>query len=164
LHQTPTNAATSPILYLPKGTSRSEPNHVDTLTSIFNMLRLLIYFSTVTLVVAVARPQTTITTTYTAPGQCTSPGQFVCVGITSYAICDYNLMGVIQNLSPGDVRCGATGTEAWVTTPIPDYTVHASSTPTAETASKSPGRGRLCESLVGGIFKPCLPERERVSH
>ncbi|KAJ9611774.1 hypothetical protein H2200_004958 [Cladophialophora chaetospira] len=40
-----------------------------------------------------------------APGQCKTPGQFLCITTTSFAICDDSLTGQIQYLGLGDPRC-----------------------------------------------------------
>jgi hypothetical protein len=100
----------------------------------------------------------------TAPGQCTTAGQLICIDAHNYAICNTNLKGEIQPLAAGDQRCKGvapppspasssvpppppppTSTNAPkppppppTTTPPPPPKTSASQTPTLQVTTKMP--------------------------
>lgn len=44
---------------------------------------------------------------YVPAGQCTSPGQFLCLTPATFALCDASLTGIVQPLAAGDTRCAS---------------------------------------------------------
>ncbi|KAJ9611773.1 hypothetical protein H2200_004957 [Cladophialophora chaetospira] len=118
---------------------------------------------------ALALPNPSPDLSFAPPGLCATAGQFVCVSKTSFAICDDFLVGSVQELASGDMRCSATTNSAppppppaSVTTPPPPAkTYHkskASVPPPPETLSVPPSKNPDCHFGVASVNPACVSD------